>query len=70
MSDETAKKKIGVEGRVNLFTVEEPAPNKNPCDFPKPFFPVLQMMDDAEIKDGIHAGVRVGKVLGIGNEEK
>jgi len=28
------------------------------------------MMDDAEIEDGIHAGVRVGKVLGIGNQEK
>jgi len=70
MSDETAKEKIGVEGRVDLFTVEEPAPNKNPCDFPKPFFPILQMMDDAEIKDGIHAGVRVREVLRVGNEEE
>ena len=27
-------------------------------------------MDDAEIKDSIRAGVRVGKVLGISNAEK
>ena len=70
MNDETAKKKIGVEGRVNLFTVEEPASNKHPCDFTNPFCPVLQVMNDAEIEDGIHAGVRVREVLRVGNEKK
>src|SRR4030042_372869 len=70
MDDKTSKKEIGVKGRVNLFKVEEPVLNKNSRDFPNPFFPVLQMMDDAEIKDCIHAGVRVGKFLGIGNEKK
>ncbi len=70
MSDEAAKKKIGVEGRVDLFAVEKALSNKHPCDFANPFFPVLQMMDDAEIEDGIHAAVGVRKVLCVGNEEK
>jgi hypothetical protein len=70
VGDEATKKEIGVKGRVNLFKVKEAALKEDPGDFPNPFFPVFQMMDDAEIEDRIHAGIRVGKVLGIGNEEK
>lgn len=70
VGDEATKKEIGVKGRVNLFEVEEPALNKDPGDFPNPLFPVLQVMDDAEIEDGIQAGVRVREVLSIGNQKK
>jgi hypothetical protein len=70
MDHEPAKNKIGIKGRVDLFEVEPASPHKNPSDFPNPFFPVLQMMDDAEIEDCICTGVRVRKVLGIGNAEK
>jgi hypothetical protein len=70
VGDESTKKEIGIKGRVNFFKVEEAALNKNPGDFSNPLFPVLQVMDDAEIEDGIHAGVRVRKVLSIGNEKK
>jgi hypothetical protein len=70
MSDEMTKKEISVQRRVDLFKVKEATFNENPCDFPNPFFPVFQMMNDAEIKDRIHAGIRVGKVLGVGNKEK
>ena len=70
VGDDAAKKEIGVKGRVDLFKIEKPALNKDPSDFPNPLFPVLQVMDDAEIEDGIHAGVRVREMLGIGNEKK
>ena len=70
MGHESAKNEIGIKGRVDLFEVEPPAWYKNPSDFQNPFIPVLQMMDDAKIKHSIRAGVRVRKVLGIGNAEK
>lgn len=70
MGDQMTKNEVGVKGRVNLFKVEEPPLNKNPSDFADPFFPVLQMMDDAEVKDRIRTGIRVGKVLGVGHKEK
>jgi len=70
MSDKMTKKEIGVKGRVDLFKVKEATFNENPCDFPNPFFPVFQMVNDAEIKHRIHTGIRVGKVLGVGNKEK
>ena len=70
MGDKMTRKEIGVKGRVDLFKVKQTPLNENPCDFPKPFFPVFQMMNDAEIKDRVHAGIRVGEVLGVGNKEK
>jgi hypothetical protein len=70
VGDEATEKEIGVKGRINFFKVEEPALNKNPSDFPNPLFPVLQVMDDAEIEDPIHARIRVRKVLSVGNGKK
>jgi len=70
MGQQVTQRKIRVEGRVNFLEVESAVSLEDPAHLPYPSCPIFQVVEDAEIEHGIHAGVRIGKMLRISNKKE
>jgi hypothetical protein len=64
-----SKNRIRVKGRVDFLKIETTPLSEHAGYFLNPQVPLLQVMDDSEIKHRVDTRIPVGEMLGIGEEE-
>ena len=69
VSQQPPEKWICIKGRIDLFEIKTTPFLKDTGDFLKTESPLLQVMDDSEIKHRIETCIPIGQVLGVGHKE-